>query len=197
MMNSTTSPKRLDRRVVRTRQLIADAFIDLLQQQDLERITVNRITDRAQINRVTFYLHYNDIPDLMEKLADQMVVDMTTMLAAKKQQNDIINPNLLFPILDYIAQHAKFYKTVLATTRIPIFTERFMKMLSDFTVAAIAQRGTNSITQYSSISPDVVTWYMTSAMFGTLIFWLQNDMPYSPAELARQMQFLMTINRHE
>lgn len=196
-MNSTTSPKRLDRRVVRTRQLIADAFIDLLQQQDLERITVNRITDRAQINRVTFYLHYNDIPDLTEKLADQMVTDMTTMLASKKQQHDIINPNLLFPILDYIAQHAKFYKTVLATTRIPIFTERFMKMLSDFTVAAIAQRGTNSITQYSSISPDVVTWYMTSAMFGTLIFWLQNDMPYSPDELARQMQFLMTINRHE
>ena len=68
---STLSPRK-DPRVLRTRQLIRDAFIDLLQEIDLEKITVNRIAERATINRVTFYLHYRDIPDMLEKMADDM-----------------------------------------------------------------------------------------------------------------------------
>lgn len=68
-----TITPRTDPRIIRTRQLIRDAFIDLLGEIQLEKITVNRIAERATINRVTFYLHYRDIPELLEKLADDMI----------------------------------------------------------------------------------------------------------------------------
>ena len=76
---STLSPRK-DPRVLRTRQLIRDAFIDLLQEIDLEKITVNRIAERATINRVTFYLHYRDIPDMLERMADDMENEIHAIL---------------------------------------------------------------------------------------------------------------------
>ena len=68
--------KRVDPRVLRTRQLIKDALIDLLQELELNKITVNRIAERATINRVTFYLHYHDIQDMLEKMAQEMAEDI-------------------------------------------------------------------------------------------------------------------------
>ncbi|MDQ7862471.1 hypothetical protein RCO48_20045 [Peribacillus frigoritolerans] len=45
-----------DPRIIRTRQLIKGAFVELLEEMDLQKITVNRLAESATINRVTFYL---------------------------------------------------------------------------------------------------------------------------------------------
>lgn len=63
----------VDPRILRTRQLIRGAFVELLQEMDIEKLSVNKIAERATINRVTFYLHYRDITDMMEKMADEMI----------------------------------------------------------------------------------------------------------------------------
>ena len=76
----STPSQRIDPRVLRTRQLIRDAFIELLQELELEKITVNRIAERATINRVTFYLHYRDIPDMIDKLAEEMINEIHAIL---------------------------------------------------------------------------------------------------------------------
>lgn len=52
--------EKLDPRVVRTRSLILQAFSDLLAVKGFESITVQDVTDRAQINRATFYAHFPD-----------------------------------------------------------------------------------------------------------------------------------------
>ncbi len=49
-----------DPRVVRTRQLIIDAFVDLLGKKDFYSITVSDISKQATINRATFYAHFTD-----------------------------------------------------------------------------------------------------------------------------------------
>jgi AcrR family transcriptional regulator len=80
-MTIGAKPKQTDPRVLRTRQLIRGAFVDLLEEVDLEKITVNRITERATINRVTFYLHYRDIPDMLDKMADDIISEMQAVLS--------------------------------------------------------------------------------------------------------------------
>src|SRR5690348_3590113 len=67
-MNASTP--RTDPRIVRTRKMLRDALVELLEEMDIEKISVNRLTQRATINRVTFYLHYRDISDMLEKMAD-------------------------------------------------------------------------------------------------------------------------------
>lgn len=55
-----TKPEKLDKRVIRTRKLLSDAFLELMRTKEFQQITVQDITDRADINRATFYAHFTD-----------------------------------------------------------------------------------------------------------------------------------------
>lgn len=57
-----------DARVRYTRRMIETSFLELLEEKPVSRITVTQLCERAQINRATFYKHYLDIPDLLEKI---------------------------------------------------------------------------------------------------------------------------------
>lgn len=57
-----------DKRIEKTKALIKNTFLSLSLTTPAERITVKAICDKANINRGTFYYHYLDVPDLIEKL---------------------------------------------------------------------------------------------------------------------------------
>ncbi len=60
--------KDADPRVKRTRQLLQRAFLDLYQEKSFSLITVQDIAERATVNRVTFYAHFEDKYALMDSL---------------------------------------------------------------------------------------------------------------------------------
>jgi AcrR family transcriptional regulator len=188
---SKTSP-RTDPRVLRTRKLIRDAFIDLLEEIDLEKITVNRIAERATINRVTFYLHYRDIPELLEKLADDMVNEIQAILNDIQNQSPSIDMSwsILVKMLEYIAENSKFYKVLLASQRIPVFTDRLTKLISDIITSRSENQDDSSSSSAVVVPKDIVIWYGSSAFIGTIVCWLRNDMPYTPLFLAKQLSLL-------
>ena len=64
------SEKKTDRRTLRTRKAICDAFAELLSEKELHKITVQEIADKADVNRVTFYKHYLDVYDLYDKIEE-------------------------------------------------------------------------------------------------------------------------------
>lgn len=183
---------RIDPRIVRTRQLLKDAFVDLLQEMEIEKISVNRIAERATINRVTFYLHYRDIPDMLEKMADEMIEDIQNVLNRKP-----LNPNsreekdslVLVSLLEHIAEHAKFYKVVLGSRRMPIFTERLLRMVSE-TIMKKLENERESYIKKAGIQKDIAIWYGSAALLGTIVSWLRHDMPYTPHFLAQQFSLL-------
>lgn len=63
----------MDRREIKTRQAIRNAFLALRAHKPLERITVRELADRAEISKATFYLHYHDIYDLSESLQEDVI----------------------------------------------------------------------------------------------------------------------------
>ena len=69
-MNQT----KTDPRVIRTRKLIMDAFIELSGKKEFKDITVKDITTEALINRATFYYHFEDIYDLLEKVLSEVLL---------------------------------------------------------------------------------------------------------------------------
>lgn len=66
--------KPTDPRILRTRQLIMDAFMQLTIEKDFKNITIKDITTRATVNRATFYYHFLDKYDLLEKLLKEDVL---------------------------------------------------------------------------------------------------------------------------
>ncbi len=63
----------MDRRQKKSRQAILDACISLAQEKDLQRITIREIVERADLNRGTFYLHFQDKYDMMSSFEDELV----------------------------------------------------------------------------------------------------------------------------
>ncbi|CAM3638723.1 TetR-like C-terminal domain-containing protein [Marinicrinis lubricantis] len=185
--------KRLDPRVLRTRRLLRDAFVECLEEMDLEKITVNRIAERATINRVTFYLHYRDIPDMLEKMADEMMAEMKQILKSspKRESHTEDGTPVMIDLLEHMAEHAKFYKLILGTKRIPIFAERLMMLLAELMNEKLEREGSDSFIVKAGIQKDIALWYGASAIIGTIVSWLRNDMPYTPLFLSKQLSLLI------
>ena len=64
MLNSTEA--KLDKRVIRTRKLLREAFFELMNERVFQQITVQEITERAMLNRATFYDHFTDKYELFD-----------------------------------------------------------------------------------------------------------------------------------
>ena len=62
--------KKLDPRVIRTRSVLRDSLMILIREMGYDAITVQHITDRARLNRATFYLHYRDKQDLLTQITE-------------------------------------------------------------------------------------------------------------------------------
>ena len=67
--------KKTDRRVLRTRKMLLEGLTDLLKEKDIKDISVKELADYADINRCTFYLHYKDVYDMLEKIEIEFVDD--------------------------------------------------------------------------------------------------------------------------
>lgn len=71
--NAAKDTTRVDRRVVRTRRAIMEAFERLLEKKELNEITISSIAREADIDRKTFYLHFGSIDGLLDAIAEDAV----------------------------------------------------------------------------------------------------------------------------
>lgn len=88
--NMNTNSK-IDLRIRRTRSAIQDAFISLMREKEYAAITVTDISERADINRKTFYAHYETKEQLLAQLMLAMFQDIIGTLMYGKQQGCTIS----------------------------------------------------------------------------------------------------------
>lgn len=125
-------------------------------------------------------------------MADEMIVDIQNVLNLKplnpssgKEKDSLV----LVSLLEHIAEHAKFYKVVLGSKRMPIFTERLLRMVSE-TIMQKLENERESFILKAGIQKDIAIWYGSAALLGTIVSWLRHDMPYTPQFLAQQFLLL-------
>ena len=102
---------KVDRRIRKTRDTLKRTLAELVREKDLRDITVRDITEKADLNRGTFYLHYKDVYDLMEKMEDDLISEIQEMIdtsrpkpAPGKSSSKPVFETLL-PMLDPIADY--------------------------------------------------------------------------------------------
>ncbi len=67
-----TNSRKEDLRVRRTKESIRKAFEEMICEMDYEQISIKELTKRANINRKTFYLHYNSLDDLLKEMQNEL-----------------------------------------------------------------------------------------------------------------------------
>lgn len=96
----------MDKRVKNTRKQLKQALLDLLKEKPVEKITVTALCEKAKVNRVTFYKHYEDIYDLLNKIELSYVKELRNN---KHKFGNNRNPDYLW-LVKFVEKHADFYK---------------------------------------------------------------------------------------
>lgn len=102
--------KKEYRSAVRSRKLIRQAFLELLKEKPLEKITVTDIVKRADINRSTFYAHYPDVIGVLEAIETE-ILDYTQNILGGMDFKDLFeNPTpLLEEIVKMLEENHELY----------------------------------------------------------------------------------------
>ncbi|GAB3804437.1 TetR/AcrR family transcriptional regulator [Virgibacillus kimchii] len=96
------SEPKTDPRILRTRKLIMDSFIELSEEKEFKDITIKDITSKAMINRATFYYHFHDIYDLLERaLSEVLLINLDGETYEKSELNDADFISIFKAIADF------------------------------------------------------------------------------------------------
>ncbi|MGN4425461.1 TetR/AcrR family transcriptional regulator [Bacillus cereus group sp. MYBK30-1] len=74
---------KVDLRVIKTQRAIKNTFIQLIEEVGFEKVNVRKLIERAEVNRSTFYLHYQDKYDLLNKIEDELLEGLRHIITDK------------------------------------------------------------------------------------------------------------------
>ncbi len=100
----TSQPHLPDRRVLRTKKNIHQAFLQLLSEKSLSQITVKELSDLADINRKTFYMYYSNIEDIFAELEDELVLKLVHVFEKELFQKEMFDSYSFFENLNRTIQ---------------------------------------------------------------------------------------------
>ncbi|WP_391119693.1 TetR/AcrR family transcriptional regulator [Psychrobacillus sp. L3] len=183
--------KKIDRRIARTRQMIRDAFTQLMDEKGFEAITVSDLTEKANINRGTFYLHYKDKYDLFEQNKDEVfseleriVGDAWTTINEEYQKN--MQVELPFPfvikLFEFLKENFVFMRVILGSNGDPAI----QCGLKDIIEKRMYQNFFQYVIEENRMVPlDYLFAYVSSAHLGVIQYWLKSGMEKTPQEMAQ------------
>lgn len=179
-----------DLRVKRTEKLIFDALMDQTIKKGFASVTVSDITVAAGINRATFYRHYTDKFDLLNKYA-QTVYSLLDVSTSQKTNalNEHQLPAGIVNIFDHVREYATFYRVMWGKNGDPNFTEKIRLYIQKRIRKSLPKHLTSDKQQV-----DLFVSYSASASFGAVLWWLEHDMPYSSEEMIKMLQHLESEN---
>ena len=96
-----------DRRARRSRKMLKESLLDLMRKKPFSDISVRDVTDRADMNRGTFYLHYAGTVDLLKSLEADLLEELQALVDAHMQETiaeESVAP-VLVPVLDFVVEH--------------------------------------------------------------------------------------------
>lgn len=179
---------KVDRRILKTKEAINKAFIELMSEKDFDQITINDISERANVNRGTIYLHYSDKIDLLNKCIEDHLSQMSNTCGSVDPKQDFIHSFL--PVFEYFEDNYLFYSSMLLNKGVPSFRDRMQQMVITGINEQLNMKAINQ-----SLSRDVLGQFMASAFIGVLEWWIINKMPHPPQAMAEQMRTLFERNQ--
>lgn len=94
------------------------AMLDIMKTTDFEKITVRSICEKALVNRSTFYAHFTDIYDMLDKMEAELHKELLDSYSNKDgQENLAFSMQSFIPFLRHIKKHSYFYKINLQTRK--------------------------------------------------------------------------------
>jgi AcrR family transcriptional regulator len=177
-----------DRRRLRTRQLLRRAMLELIREKGLEGLSVSDLTERAGVNRGTFYLHYRDVYDLLEQTKREMLdglKEKVTRISLSELTKSVARDEpypVLERILEYFNENGEFFEVMLGPKGDLSYPMQIRQMMKQHLFAQLVSL--QPIEEKMLVPQEFLIAYVSSAHIGILMHWFETGRRQSPRELA-------------
>ncbi|MDO5350309.1 MAG: TetR-like C-terminal domain-containing protein [Lachnospiraceae bacterium] len=178
----------LDRRVRKTRQQLRRCLATLLKEKKIQEITVREITEMADLNRGTFYLHYKDVFDLLEQVEHDLLREFNSTLQ-KYQASDVQQkPSLIFSdVFHCVKKNADMVQILLGENG----DLNFVNQVKELVREKCLKDWVELFRQQKSKQFDAYYAFVVSGSIGLVTYWLESGMQETPEELAATAEGIM------
>ena len=174
-------------RVIETKERIRNAFFELYEEKKIDRISIKEITDKAQLNRGTFYVYYKDIYDLLEKTEDELIAELVFKLRElipRILREEDLDPFL--PPLEFYQRYSHFLKILLGVNGDPNFIHKIKTILKK-TLREMLKN--EKIPEVENM--EYIMEFISSAQIGIISHWLSKDMELPINELGEMIKKIL------
>jgi AcrR family transcriptional regulator len=185
----------MDRRKQRTRRALREALVSLILEKGYDAITVQDITDRADLNRGTLYLHYRDKNDLLmrssQDIYDELLAEFEPLTKQRVSAMDIPKRNLVI-IFSHVAANANFYRVILGENGVPAFRAKLREIIIQVGLKRLV-----ALERLKAATPtmpsDLLIGFAEGAIMGVIEWWLENNLS-PPVEVVAQYTLDLVVN---
>lgn len=176
----------MDKRVIRTKENIKTAFMQLMLESNLDKITVSEITNKAKVNRSTFYLHYSDVSAVIVDI-EREFAERISVCIEKFDITDIYGSicRMFTQLSDALENNRLAKRYLIYSTDAVSVTNRLKLVLVERTAEALAE-------EFPTLNTEKLTYPLTFAAAGiieTYVRWVKNEdkSPVSLGELIKEV----------
>jgi AcrR family transcriptional regulator len=174
---------KVDRRIAKSQEAIKKAVIELMTEKSFNDITIQDISDRANVNRSTVYVHYLDKYDLLDKLIDEHINKLKEINDWACEKEWVDATQIFF---EYFETNYLFFSTMLASkAAAPSFRSKFLEFLIEEFKDKM-DKGKNQ-----GLSEDVIVNFAANAYVGVWESWLKDGLPKAPHVMADELGSLL------
>lgn len=186
-----------DRRIDRTRGALYDALIESLKKKPIDRITVTEICQTADINRSTFYLHYNSLQDLYQSTIESLYEEVRKSLEQFVEKDhgwlDMIFRDgevevpIILHILIFLKENRELMRVLIAGDEHADFLKPFYESGKASVLSVLKESG-------APIPESVAIYYyhyVASGVIGLTVHWVESGMRESPEDITKLLQNLI------
>lgn len=183
------SADAVDRRVRKTRKQLRECLITLLKEKKVQEISVRELTELADLNRGTFYLHYKDVFDLLEKTEGELLADFNALIMKHSLSELKQNPGAIFnDIYRLVWENADFIEILMGENGDMNFVNRLKELIRDKCLKEWME-------VFRSGNPDTFEAFLSfivSGCVGLVHYWLDSGQAEPPEEMAAMSERFIT-----
>ena len=177
---------KVDRRVQRTRRALQEALIELILERGYESLTVQNITERANLGRATFYLHFRDKEELLFSTLETIYNDLTRQVDAVASISGVPTEPLSLVVFRHVQENNRLY-SVMANER---GSNLIANQIRDYLAAAIQRQLESKGMTNPGIPIEIVAYHLAGSLIALVSWWLKHQMSHSPESMAEMFQRL-------
>ncbi|MFD1851494.1 TetR/AcrR family transcriptional regulator [Oceanobacillus bengalensis] len=183
-----------DRRIYKSKHALKEALILLMEKKNFNKITITDIVTCANLNRGTFYKHYQEKEELLNELIDDVMEDLVHSYREPYVRSNQFNIGELtsstVKIFNHVYSYSKFYSIIIKSNVLTGYQAKICSVLKQLALYDLDMVKNKN----KKIDHNLIASYKAYALFGLIVEWVNSEYKYTPNYMAEQLVEILAYN---